>query len=253
MNRQQSFGEPERGFVVAADGTAVLRALGYTDFDAAWRDRSGRPERTTPHRWTLAHRLGDRTVFRKVRSERAGDARNEWRRAHELTALGLTVPEPLALGVAGRRSVILLGAVPGRPVQDLLAASGPSPSTTAFVLRRVVPVVATLHGAGFVHRDLYWNHLFAEDLDPDGPPVGLIDVERVFRPRWRRSRWVVKDLAGLLASWPGTLPWSLALRGLRALGHRTDRAWLERIARKARRIRDHRPKYRGDEGPRAWA
>jgi hypothetical protein len=114
----------------------------------------------------------------------------------------------------------------------------------------VAKAVRRLHDQGLVFRDLYWNHLFARDLSPDSEPV-FLDVERVFRPRWRWERWVVKDLAGLLAS----VPAALALRagdGVRFLRSYLGADWplrsrrhrlMRKIAAKAARIRAHRPRY----------
>jgi len=64
-----------------------------------------------------------------------------------------------------------------------------------------VDLVANLHAAGHVHRDLYASHIF---LDAEGGRVQLylIDLARVFVPRWRVFRWRVKDLAQLKYSMP---------------------------------------------------
>ena len=61
-----------------------------------------------------------------------------------------------------------------------------------------------------MHRDLYLSHIFIHDAESDVPAVvggggavfTLIDLQRVFRPIWRRLRWVVKDLASLNYSTP---------------------------------------------------
>ena len=68
--------------------------------------------------------------------------------------------------------------------------------------RRLARFTAAFHGTGFCHRDLYLCHVFV-DLDPLGgrPPVfTLIDLARTHRPRWRRMRWIIKDLSQLDAS-----------------------------------------------------
>ena len=108
-----------------------------------------------------------------------------------------------------------------------------------------MPALRRLHDRGLCHRDLYWNHLFCATPFTDASPV-LLDVERVFAPRWRVRRWVVKDLAALWASVPVPVSGRAGLRFLRSyLGQslaRHRRLMLAVIA-KAQRIRAHLPRY----------
>jgi hypothetical protein len=129
---------------------------------------------------------------------------------------------------------------------DLLLAQAVAERRTAalaaYAFRHVAPLIARLHDAGFAYRDLYWNHLFAA---LDAEPV-LIDVHRAMRPRWRRRRWIVKDLAGLLASLPGGYSRASCLRFLhRYAAGRPAPTLVRAIIAKAERIRAHRPKYGG--------
>jgi len=236
-------------------GPLVFEALGYRGAQDAIADRSGRAVREVPHRRTTEHELVGQRVFRKVRDRRPADARREWEALHRLAELGLVVPEPLFLAENGDQTALAMGAVPGRSLLDLL------PTEPAwgreFVVAAVAPMVRRLHGAGFVHRDLYWDHWFAVGpVEPDGA-ASLIDVERVFRPKpWLRRRYVVKDLAGLVASWPDSVRARVVgLRFLRAYcggglvpgWKRTARA----VLRKAARIRAHLPAH--GEPPRWFA
>ena len=52
-----------------------------------------------------------------------------------------------------------------------------------------------------VHRDLYAAHVFLDDSSEE-MVLNLIDMARVFKPRWRKFRWRVKDLAQLKYSMP---------------------------------------------------
>ena len=65
------------------------------------------------------------------------------------------------------------------------------------MLADLAGLVGRLHRSGFVHRDLYLSHIFF-----DGLSFRLIDLQRAFRPRWRRRRWLIKDLAALHFSTP---------------------------------------------------
>jgi hypothetical protein len=237
----------------AGDGARVFESLGYGSARDAIADLSGRAVRDVPHRRTTEHGSGADRVFRKVRDRRPEDAAREWAALDELAALGLGVPKRLFLAREGERTALGMGAVPGRPLLDLLPAE--PDWGCRFVVDAVAPAVRRLHGAGLVHRDLYWDHWFAVGPGGTEPEAFLIDVERVFRPpAWLRRRYVVKDLAGLVASWPDSVRARVVgLRFLRAYcGGGLPRSWkrLSRaVLRKAARIRAHVPVH-GD--PPRW-
>jgi tRNA A-37 threonylcarbamoyl transferase component Bud32 len=166
---------------------------------------------------------------------------------HELKERGFGVPSPVCCAHAGGRSVVVSLEVPGRPLDALLreaVLSGTQAAAAAYCSEIVAPVVRRLHDSGLFHRDLYWNHLYAES--PLGSEPRLIDVERVFRPRWRVSRWRVKDLAALLSSTPPEFSRTARLRFLRSYLVGSSSSWRElapRIWRKAQRMKSRRPKY----------
>lgn len=139
-------------------------------------------------------------------------------------------------------SCILLAGVAGESLERWLPGHVPPVALEQNLPRRrrrldgLAGLVAAFHEAGFVHRDLYLSHVFIDDEtlenaenlpqpllrkegrqsgDPpqnenltrplpgqEGSVFRLIDLQRVFRPRWRRRRWVVKDLAALDYSTP---------------------------------------------------
>jgi tRNA A-37 threonylcarbamoyl transferase component Bud32 len=103
---------------------------------------------------------------------------------------------------------------------------------------RLAKIIRRLHAAGLVHRDLYASHVFLDE--PNGrPELYLIDLARVFAPRWRYFRWRVKDLAQLRYSMPPAWAeshWAQFLReylGGSVRPHRWERA----VERKAASIR----------------
>jgi hypothetical protein len=142
----------------------------------------------------------------------------EWRNARDLAAAGIPAAVAVAFGqeMIGpweRRSFVMLHAVEGMSLEKWVPANLPHTSGRADSLcrreriDRLARFVASLHRAGFVHRDLYLSHVFLEPGvgKPDelrGEGYRLIDLQRVFRPRWRLGRWVVKDLAALHYSTP---------------------------------------------------
>jgi hypothetical protein len=102
-------------------------------------------------------------------------------------------------------SYLITTAVPGEALercgpafwQRVAAPAGPGEVFAA----KLGGTVRSLHATGYVHRDLYTSHVF---LDEGGGRLELylIDLARMFRPRWRRFRWRVKDLAQLHYSLP---------------------------------------------------
>lgn len=55
------------------------------------------------------------------------------------------------------------------------------------------------HETGYCHRDFYLCHIF---YSSDGS-LSLIDLQRAFKPKWFRRRWILKDLSQLYYSAPG--------------------------------------------------
>jgi len=187
-------------------------------------------------------RRGAVALFCKARIGGVQAAIDEWHWLGELPRLGFRVAPRVYFARAGERTVVATLAADGRPLPALLCAVGRD-AALAYACTVVAPLVRRLHGLHLVYRDLYWQHLFAAGLD--GEPT-FIDVERVLRPRLRWRRWVVKDLAGLVASWPfrdGDHPEGLARALVRAYCGRDDFALAADVARKATRITRHRPKF----------
>ncbi|MBX7167271.1 MAG: hypothetical protein K1X74_13155 [Pirellulales bacterium] len=70
------------------------------------------------------------------------------------------------------------------------------------LIEMVADVTARFHLLGYNHRDLYCCHFFIRETDPGEFAVHLIDLQRVEHRRFRRQRWVIKDLAQLAYSAP---------------------------------------------------
>ncbi len=145
----------------------------------------------------------------------------EWANARQLAEAGISAAEPIAFGqdMTGpweRRSFILLRQVPGESLERWLPVHLPPADRESNWTRRrarldeLARFVGAFHRAGFAHRDLYLSHVFIRPASVESHAGGrageetfcLIDLQRVFRPRWRRRRWVVKDLAALNYSTP---------------------------------------------------
>lgn len=132
----------------------------------------------------------------------------EWHRLMQLQQAGVLCPEPVALAEElsrGReiRSAVVMTAVPGDALERWMPQWGQfDAERRREIARCVAGIVAHFHAEGFVHRDLYLSHLFYDPTLPTGEAIHLIDVQRVVRPRVRRQRWIVKDLAAMNFSTP---------------------------------------------------
>jgi len=127
--------------------------------------------------------------------------------ASALAQHGISVPETVAWGYErslGRRarSFVVSRAVPGDAIDRTLHQSPfLAKDLEAFQRkRRLVRELALLarkfHELGWCHRDFYLCHVFVHWVEAT-PRLSLIDLQRVFRPRWRVWRWRIKDLAQL--------------------------------------------------------
>ena len=152
-------------------------------------------------------RIGDRWR-RFITYGRSSPASVEFENIRAAQRCGVATMDAIAfgheMGFAGfsaRRSYLVVTSVPGDAIErcgeGFLAVHDGARRLTDELAR----LVGSLHGAGFVHRDLYASHVFLDD-SPGGVSLYLIDLARMFAPRWRAFRWFVKDLAQLKYSMP---------------------------------------------------
>jgi len=190
-----------------------------------WRIRLSDGETELTERTLYLKRFEHPPLRRQLQRWRQGDpmlstAGIEWRNARQLAAADVATAEPAAfgqrmLGPWEWRSFVLLGEVEGESLERWVPKHlSPADRESDLGRRRALVdqlsrFVARFHKSGFVHRDLYLSHIFISNTEANVPAVvgggvvfTLIDLQRVFRPRWRRRRWVVKDLAALNYSTP---------------------------------------------------
>jgi len=133
-------------------------------------------------------------------------AEHEVRVSIELAQEEIAVAQPLAWGSksgggSGRDSFVVLAAAPGQSVHEWLRRVPAEWRQANWRWKcRWVEALAALvrrfHVHGWRHRDLYLSHFFMDQRE-DELMFTLIDLQRIFRPRWRKERWRVKDLAQL--------------------------------------------------------
>jgi tRNA A-37 threonylcarbamoyl transferase component Bud32 len=252
-----------------SDFASVFRFDGGESLDkpglATWRDRRRVVLRDTagePHTFYLKRYVRPplRQQIRRILTgrPRVSTAGREWRAISALAEAGVSVPAPAAFGqkMRGwleRRSFLVLEPADGESLERWLPdhwrrrAADSDARRQHRLTRALARAVGAFHAAGFVHRDMYTSHVFVAGLDeaPDAPPrVTFIDLQRVFRPRWRRIRWVVKDLAALYYSTEPVASRTDRLRFWRVYLATVRRGrWKDcvppRVVAKARRIRRH--------------
>jgi heptose I phosphotransferase len=183
-------------------------------------------------------------------------ARIEWEQIRRLKEAGTGSVTNVAFGeeMSGlweRRSAILLAEVPGESLEKWVERC-PERASPGWI-RGLADFVARFHRAGYVHRDLYLCHVFVE-LRGQEPVFRLIDLARMMEPRFRRRRWLVKDLASLNYSTPPSaatawdrLRFLKAYLGVRRLGP-ADRRLARQIAAKSQRIARHDARVRRAAG-----
>ena len=193
--------------------------------------------------------IGSETLYAKVYRGHARTAALEWRWLHMLPSLGIATAQPVAWLASQNKSLIVTLGVKGRSFDAWLvdaAAEGWLADVFGYACRELAPFVRRLHDQGLIHRDLNCPHVFTTDPRSAGQPA-VIDVERMFRPRWLWRRWVVKELASLLASSPVPVPVPVALRFLRCyqpeLDVRQRRKLAREVGRKVARILAHQPRF----------
>ena len=150
-------------------------------------------------------------------------AEEEWLALQAVRAAGVPTMEPVAMGAGDAGGFVMVSGVPGEALErclgDLLARRGRDAVAMTALARALGRLAGQLHAARLAHRDFYTSHIFLDELDRLLEPVVfpephqekaaaawcalyLIDLARVFRPRWRQWRWRVKDLAQLKFSLP---------------------------------------------------
>jgi SAM-dependent methyltransferase len=130
----------------------------------------------------------NRLRFLLTRPRCADDAQREAAMAQALRAAGIAAPRPIAVGRAGASSSLLLAALPGTSLAELVQGSAVDDA----LLRRAAVFCGALLRRGFWLPDLSLDHVYV-----DGPALGILDLHN-----------------GTLAH-PGPPPRRLCLRVLR--------------------------------------
>jgi len=258
----------ELGSVFAWQTGQRLDKPGLEAWRQRWRIRLNNGQGVPAQRTFYLKRFDHPPIRRQLQRWQQGHfllstAGIEWRNAQQLAAANVATAKPAAYGQQmfgpwEQRSYILLGEAQGESLERWVSKHlTPADQEHDLGRRRTLVdqlarFVARFHRCGFVHRDLYLAHIFICDIEPralaraaDNVIFTLIDLQRVFRPRWRRQRWVIKDLASLNFSTPADCVGKFErlrflCRYTRICGHLgSARLLAPRIAAKTKRIARH--------------
>ena len=141
-------------------------------------------------------------------------AKAEWSHLEAARALGVSVPEVVAVGETigpwgGLRSFLMVAELTGsEALNEALPGLKAAMSAAEFAAwkRGIIPemaeIAAKLHRAGAFHKDLYLCHFYIklDALRSPGRRLALIDLHRLGRHRLTALRWRWKDLGQLLFS-----------------------------------------------------
>ncbi len=197
-----------------------------------------------------------RRQFMNLLAGFASTADVEFHWIRQLTGLGIAAPQVIACG--SRRngfrevaSLLLTAELHGESLEKWLPRRVASldRNMKRNLSQDLAALVARLHNAGLIHRDLYMSHIFISAKGENDINLSLLDLQRVIRPRWRRRRLIVKDLAALNYSTPSSAATNAdRVRWLRLyLGERSvsanQRTLIRAVVRKTRRIARHSAKH----------
>jgi hypothetical protein len=193
-------------------------AFGYTEGEELSKPGLGHRRRI---RFSLTDRSGKgHTLYLKLydRERTSGRLRRWWTYGGEtspadvefdnieaLRSAALPTMQAVVCDRGGARSHLIVTSVPGKKLEACMkgfveAHSGSPQIIEAFTLD-LARLVRKFHSLGYVHRALYFSHVFLDESDGK-VQLHLIDLARAFVPRWRRKRWQIKDLAQLKYSAP---------------------------------------------------
>jgi len=183
----------------------------------------------------------------------------EWAHLERARALGIRVPEVVAVGERvgpwGRlQSFLIIAELTGsEALNEVLPRLRAALDPAAFarlkreLIAEMADIVARLHGARVFHKDLYLCHFYL-DLTAQSAPgrrLTLIDLHRSGEHRLTPWRWRWKDLGQLLFSTEGVegVDWHDLLRFWVAYRRKIRPTWADwqrrRIVTKAARYSEH--------------
>jgi heptose I phosphotransferase len=184
--------------------------------------------------------------------ERSAIALREVRVALVLDKLGIETFRPLAWGCqdawgTNQKSFLVMSQVRGDSLERWLSQRTFSSTKEDWrekkqLVEGLARFAKRIHENGWFHRDFYLCHIFISEIGGEFH-FALVDLARMFRPRWRVERWQIKDLAQLDFSAPteifsrtSRLRFLKSYFGVNRLTS-AQKTLVRKISRKSRKIR----------------
>ena len=207
---------------VNAKFASVLKANGFSTFDALMNDSSGEVaknllrERITS-RFSLPDSNGKELTFYIKKHQPPPikeyikpffrltwpilGAKNEWNAILGFHESEITTMVPVAFGEKKGQSFVITQAVEGCEklsdwMETRLANGSRDEEQTANIVNEVARIAKQMHGAGLHHQDFYLTHLL-RSLNNENSEIHVIDLGRARRRNGLSRRWIIKDLAQL--------------------------------------------------------
>jgi hypothetical protein len=261
---------------VSPEYSKLLRTNGLDGFEPIMALANGKTMRSVPGRSTVQIQLncpdgstitgylkryerhylpGFKKFLRWIKWPGSDDeALHEWRAIRELEASGLRAPTPIAFGQERLFGIVTRSFLLTAEIEGGVAAHDYTRTLSARERRVLVLQIADLarrfFAAGFAHRDFYLSHIFVVNQpSPGARQLFLIDLQRLFRPRLLRHRWLVKDLAalGYTAQLAGATATDLMAFYLRCFGRErlnpVDKALIRKVMTRVQSLHSRAPKY----------
>lgn len=233
----------------------LFERAGLRTFDDVAALPAQRVARDVPGRRTFSVMIGDTPGWVKL-AEGGGEVTREYDMLRLMRGMDLPVPEPMAKGTCGGRSLVVIGDLTGAEQGDHYlerqAAELPPVEWTRLkraAIRRIAAVARDFHAHRLHHRDFYLCHFWLEPVGGGDVRAFLMDHHRTGHRPFFWRRWLVKDLAQLhFSCFPRLFTRTDRMRFLRVyLGKRrldrADKRLIAAVRRKARRIAAHAPRH----------
>jgi|GEM_PF-3154103 len=189
-------------------------------------------------------------IYNKLRD----NAKTEWKNHLLCAKLSIPVPVPVAWGFCEGRSVFVTQELKNSVSLEYILRNNLLPAdfeTRSQMIQNTALLAKKLHEKDYCHKDFYAGHILIQPYSCDNLRnciFYLIDLQRISKCSFFKTRWKIKDLAQLnfTTSYPcvttkDRIKFLYCYFGVSKLTKK-QRAFLNSVQAKTNRIRNHIPK-----------